>query len=81
MYIYIYTHVLPIHFSKDFSPTQTPGDVWTSFYDKVKEVKVRGPGQQMFVDMGVSINGGTQNGWFFVRENPSIMDDLGVPLF
>ena len=31
-------------------------------------------------DMGVSINEGTQNGWF-TMENPIKMDDLGVPQF
>ena len=34
----------------------------------------------VFVQIGVSINGGTQNGWFIV-ENPIKMDDLGVPHF
>ena len=30
--------------------------------------------------MGVSINGGTPNGWFIV-DNPIKMNDLGVALF
>ena len=30
--------------------------------------------------MGVSINGGTQTGWFR-KENPIKMDDVGVPPF
>jgi hypothetical protein len=31
-------------------------------------------------DMGVSINGGTPNGWF-IMDHPIKKDDLGVPLF
>ena len=34
----------------------------------------------VFVQIGVSINGGSQTGWFIV-ENPIKMDDLGVPHF
>jgi hypothetical protein len=30
--------------------------------------------------MGVSINGGTPNGWFIMGKKPTHMDDLGVPL-
>ena len=32
------------------------------------------------IDMGVSINGGTPK-WMVYRENPTEMDDLGVPPF
>ena len=36
--------------------------------------------EKLRIYMGVSENGGTQNG-SFIRENPIKMDDLGEPLF
>ena len=36
--------------------------------------------EDWMMDMGGSINGGTQTGWY-IMENPVKIDDLGVPLF
>ena len=33
------------------------------------------------LDMGVSMNGGIPIAGWFIMENPTKMDDLGVPLF
>lgn len=39
VYITYRTQMISIHW-RGFPFAKTPGDVWTSFYDKVKEVKV-----------------------------------------